>query len=284
MIYSFKSLFIDEKYNVEKYKIVKDYLRFNYRHIFEKNYNTDTIPMPQKIVWIFWWQGKEFMPPICKYCYNSLVEQNKDICINFVDKNNYRNYIEIPSHILEKVEKKIFSVTNFSDIIRVMLLAKYGGIWVDATLYFVNPIPDEWFNMGFFSIKNQSEGYKFISRNQWSTFIMGTNLSSTYFKRFSDLMIAYGERENSFIEYMTMDYFMDLLFDMPEYKELLTLLPYQNEDLHELRKIINTEYNQEKFNTLKQNNICFKLSYKMNFYNEINNKPTFFKFISNYES
>lgn len=66
-----------------------------------------------------------------------------------VTQNNLNDYIQIPRKIMQKVEKGSLSFTNFSDIVRCMLLARYGGLWVDSTMFFVQDIPEEWFDYPF---------------------------------------------------------------------------------------------------------------------------------------
>lgn len=59
-----------------------------------------------------------------------------------IDQNNYRDYVDIPDYIIKKLDKKQMSLTHFSDILRMALLYEYGGVWMDATLFTVEEIPD----------------------------------------------------------------------------------------------------------------------------------------------
>ena len=43
-------------------------------------------------------------------------------------------YVHFPSFILNKLKKKCFSITHFSDLLRLELLIKYGGTWLDSTV------------------------------------------------------------------------------------------------------------------------------------------------------
>ena len=246
-------------------------------------------PVPQKecngsrIVWFFWWQGVDSMPDICKCCFESLKRNCGDAKINIVDQCSLEKYLVVPQEILDKVKTGVFSITHLSDVVRVMLLSQYGGLWVDATLFFVNPIPQSWFECPFFSIKNRQNSFAYISQNRWSTFIMGTNRQSDFFGLLSELMKEYAVRKMDFIDYMTIDVFMDLLFDIPRYKELISELPVQNEGLHELRLLLNSPFDAEQWNRMKSVNTCFKLTYKMRFYNQVDNVDTYYKRLVNDE-
>jgi hypothetical protein len=61
---------------------------------------------------------------------------NPDWDIRVVTEQNLSNYIDVP--YLTNVK----SFAAKSDIIRLSLLAKYGGIWVDSTLLCMKPLDD----------------------------------------------------------------------------------------------------------------------------------------------
>lgn len=279
-LFDLLAIWFNDKFNLYKYKVIEDYLESKYNSFSnEKNIHNNDLSLKDKTIWIFWWQGESTMPEICKICYHSLLKHSKKYKVIMVTQHNLNDYIQIPGKIMQKVENGSLSFTNFSDIVRCMLLARYGGLWVDSTMFFVQDIPEEWFDYPFFSIKNKPDGFKFVSQNRWSTFIMGSNGACNYFKELAQLMIKYAEREQVFLEYMTIDYFMDILFRCPKYKQYIDMLPVQNEDLHVLRQLLNKEMNTDVYNTLVYNNVCFKLSYKLEFREIVNGCSTFYKFL-----
>lgn len=270
----------------KKFNAIKRCLFSRYHDVIIKSEQTETksIKISHKIIWIFWWQGVESMPKLCYACYKKLLSTNGKYKIICVSKHNYSEYINIPDYLINKVTNGVFSYTHLSDVIRVMLIAKYGGLWVDATLFFTDEIPEKWFDYDFFSIKNKMENSEYISRNRWSTFIMGSGYSnSPFWKKLESLMLEYTRRENIFIEYMTIDVFMDILFEMKEYNHLLESLPLQNESLHVLRGLLNSPFNLQYMKVLKKDNICFKLTYKMKFLEFKSQLPTFYNKIINDE-
>lgn len=274
-------IWVSERFYTEKYSVIEDYLSRGYLEEQIKQASSGSLicSKSKPFIWVFWWQGEDAMPEICKICYQSLLRHKNGLEVRLITKNNLMDFLTIPETIMRKLEEGKLSFTNFSDVVRCMLLAKFGGLWVDATLYFTQDIPLNWLNYPFFSIKNKQDGYKFVSLNRWSTFIMGGNGESNYFRDLANLMISYTVREDTYLEYMTIDYFMDLLFKTPQYKALIQNIPIQNEGLHELRSLLNTKYNPEKFFPLANNNVCFKLSYKMEWKTEVDGMETFYKHI-----
>lgn len=271
---------ISDKFNEKKYVTIEKYLYEKYKSLIESPATyVGTGQKTSNKIWVFWWQGKEKMPELCRVCYLSLLKHCGGKEVVLLSQSNLENYLMIPKNIKQKLDDGYLSITNFSDIVRCMLLAKYGGLWVDSTLYFTQDIPRIWFDYPFFSIKNKPDGYKFVSRNRWSTFIMGTNKDNGYFNELAALMIKYTEKEKVYLEYMTIDYFMDILFKKTTYSSEIEKLPVQNEGLHSLRMLLNKVFDRNTYDKLASSNVCFKLSYKLKLEDSYNGKPTFYKLL-----
>lgn len=82
------------------------------------------------------------MPPLVYSCYTSILRNAGTHPVHLVTMENYQNYVEIPEYIIEKLEKGIITWATFSDIMRVSLLARWGGIWLDSTIYLMKPLPN----------------------------------------------------------------------------------------------------------------------------------------------
>ncbi len=104
-----------------------------------------------KKIWIFWQQGQENAPYIVKKCIDSWITKNPNWDVIILDKNNLEKYIvlDLPPEKLTNMPLAIQS-----DLIRLQLLSKYGGIWTDATTYCIKPL-DDWIHnyttSGFFA-------------------------------------------------------------------------------------------------------------------------------------
>ena len=51
-----------------------------------------------------------------------------------ITEKNYKDYVNMPDYIIRKQQSGEIDLTHFSDILRMMLLARHGGIWMDSTL------------------------------------------------------------------------------------------------------------------------------------------------------
>lgn len=101
-----------------------------------------------KTIWFLWLQGLETAPLVVKKCYASWIEHNKDWKIVLLTADNIKDYVSLSIRQMTK--------QAFSDVLRINLLAKYGGVWVDATCFCVKPL-DLWINEytinGFFAFE-----------------------------------------------------------------------------------------------------------------------------------
>ena len=114
-----------------------------------------TIP---KTIWMMWLQGLDNAPYIVQKCYASWQKLNPDWNIVFLDESNYRDYVDIQKTL--DTDNKI-EVQAKANLIRIQLLAKYGGVWIDATCFCLAPL-DDWLqehaSAGFFAFESHSKG------------------------------------------------------------------------------------------------------------------------------
>lgn len=107
-----------------------------------------------RIVWLYWHQGWSHAPALVAKCASSWVARNPDWQIHFLSAENISKFISLPEY-LNDLEVPLPAL---SDIIRIHLLAEYGGIWVDATTWCSRPLNDWVDNVvegnGFFAYSN----------------------------------------------------------------------------------------------------------------------------------
>lgn len=100
----------------------------------EKGIQTDEPSVKSNKVWICWFQGEKNAPELVKACTNSIRMNLSDREIVFLTDDNISDYIQLPEYIIAKRKKGIIGAAHYSDLIRIELLCKYGGLWVDATV------------------------------------------------------------------------------------------------------------------------------------------------------
>lgn len=108
--------------------------------------------IPRKI-WILWLQGLSEAPFIVRMCVESWIKENPNWEVVILDKDKLGEYI-----VLDLPEEKYASLpfSKQSNLIRLQLLSKYGGVWVDSTTLCMKPLDDwidEFSQSGFFAFE-----------------------------------------------------------------------------------------------------------------------------------
>ena len=250
------------------------YFKRNYSHIIDK-YKTIALSnekISEPCIWVFWGQGEENMPPLVRACYRQLTHYNENVVL--VTNNNINKYIELPGIIFEKVHHGKISWAHFSDIVRNTLLAKYGGLWLDATVWVSGEIPfNKISQLDFFSangkvlISSRSTKFWTSFNYNWSTWCMWNRKANNVLYSFvSEMLIAVAEREKQWPDYVIQDYFMYYAYkNTPGVKEMLEqseTIPCNNRN--ELANIMNNEFNTIQYKKLIKENFVFKLSFRAN--------------------
>ena len=86
------------------------------------------------IVWVCWFQGMEHAPEIVRICHTSLRRYITDREIIVLTDDNISQYVTFPEHIRMKYQKGLIPMAHYSDLLRLEVLTRYGGTWIDSTV------------------------------------------------------------------------------------------------------------------------------------------------------
>lgn len=90
-------------------------------------------------VWFCWLQGMETAPEMVKVCYESICRYMPEREVEVIDESNFSEYVNVPEFIERNYHKGIIPAALFTDILRLELLIKYGGTWIDSTVLMTDP-------------------------------------------------------------------------------------------------------------------------------------------------
>lgn len=240
-----------------------NFLKARYKDIVKEYANKQCVVKKDSkpIVWIMWWQGEDGMPPIVKACYNSVrkhVSANVDVVL--LTESNFSDYVDIPENILSKVQRGIISLTHLSDIVRMSCIAKYGGIWLDSTIFVNQDIPDSLINGDFFSLSTD-EDFHYVSMCKWSSFAIGGN--SIVFDFMRTLFLTYWEKNETMIDFFFVDYGLRVFYDCScQFRQFVETDSLYVKGLYELHHCFNEVYDDNKMATIEKNDLFCKLSWK----------------------
>ena len=270
-----------DKYIEKKYKNIID------RHK-ENNCNCNNGTMNEEpCIWVFWGQGEGYMPPLVKACYRQSCSHNTNV--KLITDNNLHNYIHLPEIIKKKVIRGEIPWANYSDIIRNSLLSKYGGLWIDATVWVSGAIPfDRLNNVEIFSangiILTSARSIRFWTsfKYNWSTWCLWSkNSHNPLYSFVSEMLIAFAEKENVWPDYVIQDYLIHYASKhFPVVDAMMNemkLCSITCDKRNALATIMNEEYNEEKYQELTKDNYFFKLSFRAKWHERTTEgKPTFY--------
>ena len=90
-----------------------------------------------KTIWLLWLQGWDNPPYLIEKVKQTWIRNNPGWSVQLLSRDNLSDFIDT-----SKVPWKASPAAQ-SDVIRIHLLEKYGGVWADATLACVEPL-DSW--------------------------------------------------------------------------------------------------------------------------------------------
>ena len=220
-------------------------------------------------IWCCWWQGVESMPEIVKMCHTRLkqVIPKDKTELHIITFDNYKDYVDIPEHILEKFNKGIVTMTTMSDVLRFCLLERYGGYWLDATVFFTDDIPEEYFTRDFYCQKmtNKTENVaREACKCNWCGFSMHGEKDNILFRYMVDAFSHWWSKYDSIIDYVLIDYMlMSGYKHIPAITKIIDTVENNNEDIFELYKYLNEPYSDKLLKRFTDKNVMHKLTYKM---------------------
>lgn len=218
----------------------------------EKEKHSDTI-------WMCWLQGFEHAPLLVKRCLESIQKNIPDKRIVLLDENNITDYVEMPDYILDKWKKGIIGNAHFTDLVRLELLIKYGGYWIDATVLCTDASAVEFYDkepLFMYSFYYFGFNPEIMTLNNW--FIHScTNNNILCLLR--ELLYSYWRDRDRAIDYFITHLFLTMAIE--HYKEEYEKMPIVSQvDAHVLATYIYDEYHEDKYKLLKQSTGLHKLS------------------------
>lgn len=220
-------------------------------------------------IWCCWWQGEDSMPELVKMCNTRLkqVIPADKAELHIITFDNYKDYVTIPPHIIDKFEKGIVTMTTMSDVLRFCLLEKYGGYWLDATVFFSGDIPEEYFTKSFYCQKmtNRTDwAPREACKCNWCGFSMKGEKENVVFRYMIDAFSHWWKKYDTIIDYVLIDYMLMTGYrHIPAITEVIDSVPNNNEDIFEMYVELNKPYTKELFEKLTKRNVMHKLTYKM---------------------
>ena len=232
-----------------------------------------------KNIFICWFQGFDNAPEIVKNCLKSWYHYNPDWNIIQIDDNSLKKYINLSNHI--DISKKNISMAHLSDIIRVLLLNKHGGVWVDATTFCNKPL-NNWLP------QNIKEGFFAFNKpgpdRMISNWFLYANKQNHIINKWKNATLNYYKKHDKANTYFIHHYLFERLYNNNEqFKKIWNSVPKLSANkIHYLYgKGFFSKNNDEVKNDINSKIIpLYKITYKCDFAREYNSKTNLYYLFS----
>ena len=217
----------------------------------------------KKIIWWLWFQGADQAPDIVKKCLESVKFYSK--CMGYkvieLDLKNLHDYVNLPEKIWEKWQDGKIGHANFSDLCRIALLADYGGIWLDSTVYLTGMIENDILDSDIFMFK---ASFLDLSVTKISSWFMAAKYSHHPFMcSLRDSMVNYWMNNNHVSDYFVFHLMAAKLSEEEKGKKYYEEIPYYSNTYPQLlgRELM-ADINEKRIDKIFQMSNIHKLSYK----------------------
>jgi len=120
--------------------------------------------MLKKNIWMCWFQGEDSntIPHLNKKCIGRWKQLNPEHIVHVLNIDTIKDYVPEFFEIIENSPYRTSAAK--SDLLRILLLSKYGGVWADASVYPALPLDDF-----YHKIVNHTQffTYRFIPRSSY---------------------------------------------------------------------------------------------------------------------
>ena len=203
----------------------------------------------------------EKAPEIVRKCYQSVIDNNPDREIIVITNENMREYVTFPDFILDKWKRGIITPTHMTDLLRLELLIRHGGLWLDSTVFCTGKAPDYFFNSDLFffqSLKPGRDGHA----NYISSWLLEAKTNNKILMATRELCYEYWKRNDSMWDYFLLHDFMSIVLDkyIDDWKNII---PRDNATPHILLLRLFDTYDEKMWNAIKEQTQFHKLTYKL---------------------
>jgi len=213
-------------------------------------------------IYSIWLQGEEKAPEIVRACWRS-VRANCSQELVILDEAQLLSGLDLPEYVVRKYKEGRMTRAHFSDICRVELLYRHGGIWLDATDFVTRDFPKWLLDEDFFIYMGGnyvSGSYAFVQncffRSRRGNYILGA---------WREAILEYWKHEDSAVDYFVHQLlFWRVISRNPRAAELFSAMPKISQDGTHLLWFDNRDkpFDREVFDRLASGALFQKTEYK----------------------
>lgn len=230
---------------------------------FNDSYNTSVEHISSNKVWICWFQGIDNAPNLVKRCFQSVKENLYDKDVILITSENMFDYVDFPDFVIHKWKQGIITHTHMTDLLRLELLIKYGGIWMDATVFCSEKskdIPHYFFDSDLFMyqcLKPGRDGHTHMA----SSWLISAKTNNKILMGTRHLCYEYWKKYNKMVDYFLLHIFVTMMLESnPD--DWKAIVPKDNASPHVLLLRLFDEFDENIWDAIRKQTPFHKLTYK----------------------
>lgn len=216
-----------------------------------------------KIMWWLWFQGSENAPQIVRKCYSSAKSVAQKLEFEFIELNNDNifNYVNLPEKIKIMWKENKISNATFSDLCRISLLADYGGLWVDSTVFLSDVIEEEIINSDIFFFQASFLDLTVTKISSW--FMYSKKKNNRFICSVRDTFVNYWLKNDIIPDYFIFHLFVSVIMEKVEFKDMINRMPYMSNTYPSLlERELRKKYDEKTVKYILKKSKIHKLTYK----------------------
>lgn len=267
---------------LRKHKIMLDFLEDKFKEYWDGYQRPtdmpDCDPRLRNKIWICWWQGIDNAPEIVKACVDSIRHNAGKCDIVFITEDNYKDYVSFPEWVEKKRSAGVFSRTHYSDLLRMNILSRYGGIWIDSTFFCTKPCFEEYIRLPLWSIKRPDYLHCSVAGGYFAGYSLGCSYENRWmFKVIFDFLCYYWKESEKLVDYLLVDYAVVLAQRHDkEIADAFAKIQPNNKWCDELFKVLGLPFDENVWKRISEDTCLYKLTWKQSFDKNVEGKETFY--------
>lgn len=218
------------------------------------------------ILWTCWLQGLEQAPLLVHQCLASQRKSFPGYEHHVLTLDNYEEWVYLPETIKRKFKQGRIPAALFSDLLRLAVLHKYGGVWMDATVVCTGLVNDKLQKQWRQVTESKMTVFRYyVPKKQTSTgvsnWFIATVAGNTVLRTVYEMLLAYWRDYDCTVDYYMMHLFLEL--SQRHFPEIWSEMPCLN-SRHALLlgNALAAPYREEDWEGLTAHVCIHKLNYR----------------------
>ena len=237
----------------------------------------------KKIIWVCWLQGEEHMPEVVRLCIRSLrknAPENAEVVL--LTGENIGQYAQFPPYVYKNLKSGKLTLTHFSDLLRMNLLSRFGGLWVDSTVFVSDKIPKAYLDAQLYSI--QMWGKEDRDRNPYygglTSFLLAGGTECMVYDFCYRFFLEYQKKYGHLMDYHPINLCFRMLYDLyPESRQAVDAIGPNNREVYTLFDYTGKPYDEELWKKLTDHQIFHKLNWRKYYPETVDGKMTVYGYM-----